>query len=272
MREAIKNSKRIIIKIGTSSLTHENGEVNLRKLEHIAKVLTNLCHQDKEIILVSSGAIGAGSKRLGLKTRPVELEMKQATASVGQTILMNMYQKFFGEYNQPIGQVLLTKDIITDEIKSYNTKNTLETLIKLKVIPIINENDCISTAEIEGFRFGDNDTLSATVAQLINADVLILLTDIDGLYTDNPKNNPNAQLINCIPKITPEIEALAQDTNSEFGTGGMITKLKAAKLATTNGVHTIIASGDNINILYNILEGQQLGTWFCPLQNIKRRI
>lgn len=262
MREQIKVAKRIIVKIGTSSLTHENGKVNLDKMEKLARVLTDLNNSGREIVLVSSGAIGAGMQRIGRSKRPEDLPLKQATAAIGQAILMQMYQKFFGEYNQVIAQILLTKDVIEDEIKKVNAKNTFEALLDLGAIPIINENDCISTAQIEGYRFGDNDTLSATVAELIHAEVLVLLTDIDGLYTDNPKTNKEATLIAEVADITPAVEALAGDAGSHLGTGGMATKIVAAQIAKACGTHTIVASGENLEKLRDVLEGHEIGTWF----------
>ncbi len=262
MRDKIKQAKRIIIKIGTSSLTHENGKINLSKMEKLAQVLTDLNNSGREVVLVSSGAIGAGMQRIGRNKRPEDLPLKQATAAIGQAILMQIYQKFFGEYNQVIAQILLTKDVIEDEIKKNNAKNTFQTLLELGVIPIINENDCISTTQIEGYRFGDNDTLSATVAQLIDADTLILLTDIDGLYTGNPKEDSHAVFIPQVDDITQEIEALAGGAGSKLGTGGMATKIVAAKIAKMWGTDTIVASGEHIEILNAILEGQEIGTWF----------
>ena len=262
MREKIKQSKRIIVKIGTSSLSHENGKVNLDKMERLARVLTNINNSGKEGVLVSSGAFGAGMQRIGRNKRPEDLPLKQATAAIGQAILMQMYQKFFGEYNQVIAQILLTKDVIEDEIKKINAKNTFETLLALGVIPIVNENDCISTTQIEGYRFGDNDTLSAMVAQLVNADTLILLTDIDGLYTDNPKENTEAKLIPKVEAITPEIERYASGAGSHLGTGGMATKILAAQIAKTCGTDTVVASGEHIEILNALLQGEELGTWF----------
>lgn len=262
MRTRIKEAKRIIVKIGTSSLTHENGKIDLDKMEKLARVLTDINSSGKEVILVSSGAIGAGMQRIGRSKRPEDLPLKQATAAIGQAILMKMYEKFFDEYNQVIAQILLTKDVIEDPIKKNNAKNTVETLIDLGVIPIINENDCISTAEIEGYRFGDNDTLSATVAKLIEADLLILLTDIDGLYTANPKENPEAKMIPKVEAITPEIIALAGGVGSKLGTGGMATKIMAAQIAKTCGTDTVIASGGEISILKDILQGEEIGTWF----------
>ncbi|MGL4363296.1 MAG: glutamate 5-kinase [Cellulosilyticaceae bacterium] len=262
MREELKNCKKIVVKIGTSSLTHSNGNINLRKMEKLALVLTDLKQQGKEVILVSSGAIGVGAKRINLKERPQSLELKQATAAIGQAILMQIYEKFFGEYNQVIAQVLLTKDVIENSIKNQNAKNTFEKLLELSVIPIVNENDCISTDQIEGCRFGDNDTLSALVAKLVDADILILLTDIDGLYTDNPQTNPKAEFISEVHEITDEIKKLGKDSNSEFGTGGMATKITAAQIAKTSKTHTVVALGDNINNIYDILEGKEVGTWF----------
>ncbi len=262
MRSSIKAAKRIVIKIGTSSLTHENGKVNLEKMEKLARVLTDLNNSGKEIALVSSGAIGAGMQRIGRSKRPDELPLKQATAAIGQAILMKMYQKFFDEYNQVIAQILLTKDVVEDTIKKQNAKNTFETLLDLGVIPIINENDCISTAQIEGYRFGDNDTLSATVAELTGADLLILLTDIDGLYTSNPKDDANATIIKEVSNITDDIKGLAGGSGSHLGTGGMITKIVAAEIAKNCGTNTIIASGEHIEILRDILNGDEIGTWF----------
>lgn len=262
MRTQIQEAKRIVIKIGTSSLTHENGRINLEKMETLARVLTDLNNSGKEIILVSSGAVNAGMQRIGRNKRPEELPLKQAAAAIGQAILMKIYEKFFDEYNQVIAQILLTKDIIEDEIKRVNAHNTFETLLDLGVIPIINENDCISTSEIEGYRFGDNDTLSATVAKLVNAQLLVLLSDIEGLYTDNPKTNPDAKLIPVVEEISEEIEALAGDATTNLGTGGMTTKIIAAKIAKSAGVNTVIASAEDTNILRQIIAGEPVGTWF----------
>lgn len=262
MRSKLKDAKRIIIKIGTSSLTHATGKVNLQKMESLARVLTDIKNQNKEVVLVTSGAIGAGVERLGLDKKPEELEMKQATAAVGQAILMQMYQKFFGEYNQAVAQILLTKDVMDDPITRSNAKNTFGTLVELGVIPIVNENDCISTAQIEGFRFGDNDTLSAIVAQLIEGDLLIMLTDIDGLYTGNPETDKTAKLIHVVDGIDDSITCAAGDTTSTQGTGGMATKILAAEIATCAGIDTVIANGDDMDNVRAILEGKDIGTWF----------
>lgn len=262
MRTAVKQAKRIIVKIGTSSLSHENGRLDLEKMERMARVLTDLNNSGKEVILVSSGAMGAGLQRIGRSKRPEELPLKQATAAIGQAILMKLYKKFFDEYNQVIAQILLTKDVMEDPIKKANARNTFETLIGLGVIPIINENDCISTAQLEGYRFGDNDTLSAMVAELIKGDLLVLLTDIDGLYTSNPKENKEAKLIYEVNCITEEMKKNAGGAGSAMGTGGMITKLLAAEIAKACGTQTIIASGENIALLREIVKGEPIGTWF----------
>lgn len=263
MRQSVIDATRIVVKIGSSTLTHDNGTVNLEKIEHISRVLTDLENAGKQVILVSSGAVAAGVQRLGLARTPSELPLKQATAAIGQAILMNIYEKFFNEYNQVIAQILLTRDVLEDEIKKRNAKNTFFTLLELGVIPIINENDCISTTEIERYRFGDNDTLSATVAELVEADLLVLLTDIDGLYTGNPKEDPEATIIKEVKKITPQIKALAGGAGSRFGTGGMTTKIQAAELAAETNIPTVIALGDQIEILRNILHGEEVGTLFC---------
>lgn len=262
MRQKIAEAKRIVVKIGTSSLTHENGKVDLEKMEKLARVLTDINNSSKEIILVSSGAMGAGMQRIGRSKRPEELPLKQATAAIGQAILMKIYQKFFDEYNQVIAQILLTKDVMEDPIKNSNAKNTFETLMQIGVIPIVNENDTISTAQIEGYRFGDNDTLSATVAQLVEADLLILLTDIEGLYTSNPKDNKEAKLIKEVTVIDEKLKSLAGGAGSNLGTGGMITKIVAADIAKASNIDTIIASGEKIEILREIIRGEEIGTWF----------
>lgn len=262
MRTVIQEAKRIIVKIGTSSLSHENGKLDLEKMEKLARVLTDLNNSGKEMILVSSGAMGAGMQRIGRNKRPEDLPLKQATAAIGQAILMKMYEKFFDEYNQVVAQILLTKDVMEDPIKKSNAKNTFETLIQLGVIPIINENDSISTAQIEGYRFGDNDTLSATVAELIDGDLLVLLTDIDGLYTENPKEHASAELISEVTEITQELKDASGGAGSKMGTGGMITKIMAAEIAKSCGTQTVIASGQDINILRKIVKGEPIGTWF----------
>lgn len=262
MREPVRNAKRIVIKIGTSSLTHENGRLNLEKIEKLVRILTDLNNSGKEMVLVSSGAVNAGMQRLGRNKPPAELAQKQAFAGIGQAILIQIYQKFFNEYNQTIGQILLTRDVMDDQIKRQNARNTFETLLELGVIPIINENDSVSTAEMIHYCFGDNDTLSAKVAQLIEADLLILLSDIEGLYNKNPKEHPDAILISEVESLTDEIRQYAGGAGSKQGTGGMVTKLIAAEIASDSKTQMIIASSENVDLLRQIINGEDIGTWF----------
>ncbi len=262
MRSELKKANRIVIKIGTSSITYKNGKINFKKIEQLSKILTDLKNSGKEIVLVSSGAIGAGMSKLGLKSKPIELREKQAVAAVGQGLLMQFYEKFFNEYNQTIAQLLLTEDVMTDEIKRRNVENTFFTLLDMGVIPIANENDSVSTDEITGSRIGDNDTLSSMVAILVKADLLIMLSDIEGLYESAPSINPNAKLISYVGRIDEDIYKIAGGAGSLVGTGGMFTKIRAAENLMKNGIRTVIASGENINIIYSILEGEEIGTFF----------
>ncbi len=262
MRNELKNAKRIVVKIGTTSLTYNNGTINFKKLENLARVLTDLKNSGKEIVLVSSGAVGAGMSRLGLKEKPTKLKEKQATAAVGQALMMQFYQKFFNEYNQTIAQLLLTKDVIIDEIKRRNVENTLYTLLDMGVIPIANENDSVATDELVGSKIGDNDTLSSMVAILVKADVLLMLSDIDGLYDSSPIGNPDAKLIPFVDNIDKELYSIAGDSSSTVGTGGMYTKIRAAEHLMKEGIHTIIASGEDVKIIYDILAGKEIGTFF----------
>lgn len=261
-RKKLREAKRIVIKIGTSSLTHENGRIYYGKMERLARILSDLKNEGKEIVLVSSGAIGIGSERLGWTQKPKQTEMKQAAAAVGQGILMQTYEKFFNEYNQIVAQILLTKDVLEDSVKKTNAQNTFKQLLKMGVIPIVNENDTVATEEIEESVFGDNDTLSAMVSVLIDADLLIILSDIDGLYTKNPKDYDDGVLIDTVEEITKEIEELAGGKGSSFGTGGMITKICAAKIANSNGVDMVIANGDDLKNIIRILNGERIGTLF----------
>jgi len=261
LRENIIKAKRIVIKIGTSSITYDNGNINLKKMEQLARIISDLQSSGKEIVLVSSGAVGAGMGRIGLSERPKELNVKQAVAAVGQAILMQLYQKFFGEYNQKIAQILLTRDVFSSKIKKNNAFNTLSALFSMGVIPIVNENDTVSTSEIEEDRIGDNDTLSAMVSVLVNADLLLILSDVVGLCDSNPCSNPDAKLITYIEQITDEVYALAENSNNEFGTGGMITKLNAAKIASKKSIPTVLSSSDNMQNIYDVLEGKEVGTF-----------
>lgn len=258
-RKMLKDKKRIVVKIGTSTLSFEGGRLNFQRVEKLAYVLTNLQKSGKDVLLVTSGAIGVGAGRLGLSKRPQDLATKQALAAIGQAELMKIYQKFFGAYGQMVAQVLLTKDVMTDPVKNTNAKNTLKTLLEMNIIPIINENDTISTDEI---LFGDNDTLSATVAGLVEADLLIMLSDIDGLYSADPKENPNAEILSTVTEISPELENTAKGSGSSFGTGGMITKIIAAKICSGAGIEAVLTNGKDPYILFDIIDGQQVGTLF----------
>ena len=260
-REAIKDKKRIVVKIGSSSLQHpETGDLDYNKMEVLVRELCNIRNSGKDVVLVSSGAISVGKKAVHIKDANQNIATKQACAAIGQSRLMMVYQKIFAEYNQVCAQVLMTKDTITNETNRINAHNTFYQLLDLGVIPVVNENDTISTFEI---KFGDNDTLSAIVASLINADLLILLSDIDGLYTDNPRTNPDARFIEVVEKIDENILNMAKsDTGSSVGTGGMNTKIHAASIATKSGADMIIANSKDIHILYRIMDGRNFGTFF----------
>ena len=260
LREKLKDKKRIVIKVGTSSLTHpETGSMDLITLEKLVRELTDLHNRGKEVILVSSGAIAVGRKTVGMKERPTKLSTKQACASIGQARLMMIYQKLFMEYNQVASQILMTKNTLVNGENRLNARNTFETLLSMGVIPIVNENDTISTYEIQ---FGDNDTLSAVVAALTQADLLILLSDIDGLFTDDPNKNPDAKFIDYVEHVDHHFEQMGKGSASDVGTGGMSTKLKAAKLATSAGADMVIANGADMGVIHQIVDGEQIGTLF----------
>ncbi|MBO5342669.1 MAG: glutamate 5-kinase [Lachnospiraceae bacterium] len=262
LREAIKDKKRVVVKIGSSSLQHpETGDLDYNKMEVLVRELCNIRNSGKDVVLVSSGAISVGRKSVHLENdKSGKVSVKQACAAIGQAKLMMIYQKFFAEYNQVTAQVLMTKDTITNTVNRVNAHNTFSELLDLGVIPVVNENDTISTYEI---KFGDNDTLSAIVAALIDADLLILLSDIDGLYTDNPRNNPDAKFIEVVETLTDDIMHMGKkETGSNVGTGGMNTKLQAAKIATSAGCDMIIANSSDIHILHRIMDGRNFGTLF----------
>ncbi len=250
---------RIVIKVGTSTITHKTGHLNIRHMEQLCRTLSDLKNAGHEIILVSSGAIGMGVGKLGLLTRPADMPSKQAAAAIGQCELMYVYDKEFSQYNHTIAQLLITNADVERPENSRNFQNTLNRLLELGALPIINENDTVSTEEIS---IGDNDTLSAIVAASIHADLLVLLSDIDGMYTADPHKDPTATLIPTIPVIDASIEALAGDVGSALGTGGMRTKVNAAKLATAHGIDMIITNGDDPSVLYNIASGRPVGTRF----------
>lgn len=270
-RQNLAQKQRIVIKIGSSSLTHvETGEVNLMKIEKLVRVISDLRGQGKDVVLVSSGAIAAGRQALGHHRKPDTLAEKQAFAAVGQARLMMIYQKLFAEYNQTAAQVLLTKDTMVNDSSRYNAQNTFDELLNLGTIPIVNENDTVSTSEIPYVdSFGDNDRLSAIVAALIGADLLILLSDIDGLYTDDPRENPEAGFISLVPEITPEFLRMGKDTSgSDVGTGGMSAKLAAARIATDSGADMVIANGDQVDVILDIMSGKEKGTLFLAHTNL----
>lgn len=254
---------RIVVKVGTSTLAHAGGRLNIRRVELLCKVLSDLKNAGCQIVLVSSGAIGMGVGKLGLPGRPEDMPGKQAAAAVGQCELMYTYDKLFSEYNHTVAQILLTADDIQDSTRSRHVKDTLERLLDWNALPIINENDAVAIDEIGVHTtIGENDTLSAIVAELVDADMLILLSDIDGLYTEDPRKNPEATLIPTVEAITPEILSLAGGTGTSMGSGGMATKLKAAGIAMSAGIDMIIANGEAPEALYALLEGRSIGTRF----------
>lgn len=250
---------RIVVKVGTSTLAHPTGRMNIRHMESLVKVLSDLKNAGNEIILVSSGAIGMGVGRLNLPGRPADIPTKQAAAAVGQCALMDTYDRLFSEYNHTVAQLLLTNEDIDHLDRRTNVENTVTRLLDLGVLPIINENDTVATLEIA---VGDNDTLAAVVSCLAHAELLVLLSDIDGLYTADPHKDKNAKLIPVVGEITPEIEDLASGSGCELGTGGMETKLRAAKLVTAAGCDMVITNGERPEQLYEILEGKRIGTRF----------
>ena len=260
MRSNFSSANRIVFKVGTSTLTHENGKVNIRRVESLVRVLSDLHNAGKDIVLVTSGAISVGVAKSGKTERPKALPHRQAMAAIGQCELMYLYDKLFSEYNNMVAQVLITADVVEHPLRKQNAQNTIETILELGAIPIVNENDTVSTEEIE---FGDNDTLSALVADMIGADLLVLLSDIDGLYDADPHKNPEAKLIDYVGKIDESIEALAGGAGSKHGTGGMATKISAAKIATGAGIGMVILNGDAPEKIYALLEGEQIGTYFC---------
>lgn len=262
-RAFIKDKKRIVIKLGSSTITHEEtGALDLVKLEKLVRLLTDLRNQGKEVVVVSSGAIPVGRKAMGIKEKPTDMAVRQACAAIGQARLMMVYQRLFGEYNQVTAQVLMTKYTMINDISRSNAQNTFRELLHMGVIPIVNENDTVSTDEMEYGNFGDNDTLSAIVAALIGADLLVLLSDIDGLYTDDPNTNPNASFVEVVEQIDEKFEKMGKGVTSNVGTGGMSTKISAGKIATDSGCDMIIANGENIGIIHRIMQGENVGTLF----------
>lgn len=262
----MKKKKRVVVKIGSSSLTfQENGNINYGKIERLVRALTDLRSRNMDVVLVSSGAIAVGVRTVGLPEKPTEISKRQALAAIGQAKLMMTYQRLFSEYNQLTAQILMTKDTMIRDLSRFNAENTFDQLLKMGVIPVVNENDTVSTYEIE---FGDNDRLSAIVAGLIHADLLILLSDIDGMYTDDPRKNPDAELISYVDEITDDILMMGkEESGSKVGTGGMRAKLAAARIATDSGADMVIANGDDIDIISDILSGKEVGTLFLAHKN-----
>lgn len=259
----IAASKRVVVKVGTSTLTYENGRLNLRRIESLVRVLSDIKNSGREIVLVTSGAIGVGAGQLGLSERPRDIAGKQAAAAVGQCELMYSYDKQFSEYGHVTSQLLLTRDVVEDELRKSNVVNTLNRLLEYGAVPIVNENDTVAVDEIDlGGTFGDNDTLSAVVAILASADVLILLSDIDGLYTADPRTHSEAKQIFCVDKIDDALRKSASGAGSSRGTGGMITKLNAAQMSTEKGIPAVIMNGKDPKKLYDIFDGKPVGTIF----------
>ncbi len=250
---------RIVVKVGTSTLAHSTGRLNIRHVEELVKVLSDLKNAGHQIILVSSGAIGMGVGKLNLPGKPTDMPTKQAAAAVGQCELMYTYDKLFLQYSHTVAQVLLTGEDVDHQERRENFENTMERLLELGALPIINENDTIATAEI---KVGDNDTLGAIVACCVRADLLVLLSDIEGLYTADPRKDPEARLIPVVEEVTPQIQALAGGVGSSLGTGGMATKLRAAKMVTAHGCDMVITNGEHPERLYDIAEGKAVGTRF----------
>ena len=257
--------RRIVVKLGTSTLTHSSGRLNYQKMEKIVRTLADIQGAGNDVIVVTSAAISVGTAKMGLPERPKELKYKMAIAAVGQARLMHIYDTLFSEYSRTVAQILLTGDNVEDEVDSKYLSNTFQALLSMGVIPIVNENDSVSSVEIESGHhkvLGDNDTLSAIVAKLCGADLLIIMSDIEGLYDADPRKFPGANLIHEVNEITPEIIDMAGGAGSSRGTGGMMTKLAAAKIAIDNGFDMVITNNDNIDNLYDIVDGNQVGTLF----------
>ena len=263
-REALKNAQRIVIKVGTSTITYPNGKRNFSQIDRLAREISDLQNEGKQMILVTSGAVAVGVDRMGLPCKPSRIPAKQAAAAVGQGVLMHTYEKFFADYGQIVAQVLITKTEAIDRHRYTNTRNTFMELMRQGVIPIVNENDVVALDEL---KIGDNDNMSALVAGIVDADLVIILSDVAGLYTANPQTHPEAELVHTVLEITPEIEASAGGVGSSRGTGGMATKIQAAKAATSSGIQLVIASGTEKNAIPRILAGEPVGTLFVSREN-----
>jgi glutamate 5-kinase len=263
-RKNLRDARRVVVKVGTSTLTSSDGTLNLTRMAQLVSELSSAMKDGKQMVLVTSGAVGAGMDRLGWKEKPKTIPAKQAAAAVGQGLLIHAYETLFSECGQVVAQVLLTREDSVNRRRYANSRNTLLTLLDIGAIPIINENDAVAIDEL---KIGDNDTLSANVAAIVDADLLILLSDVEGVYTSNPQKDPTACLIETIPDITPEVEALCGGAGSLRGTGGMLTKIEAAKMATSSGIAMVIASGNREGVIHDIMAGASVGTLFPPRQN-----
>ncbi len=258
-RKELTNSKRIVVKIGTTMVTYPNGKINIRRMENLARVLADIVNGGVDVILVSSGAVGVGAGILGFNEKPTEIRIKQAAASAGQASMMQIYKNFFGEYHHNVAQILLTREDIKSKDRRSNLENTFNTVLELGMVPIVNNNDAITVDEIE---FSDNDYLSAIVANLVDADLLVILTDIDGLHDKNPRKNNDAKRISIVESVDKSIHDMAGDRGSAFSTGGMHSKLIAAEICVKLGTSMVIAHGEDPRILYDVLEGKDVGTLF----------
>ncbi|NLB17387.1 MAG: glutamate 5-kinase [Syntrophomonadaceae bacterium] len=263
-RQSLRECQRIVIKVGTSTITYGNGNMNLSRMEKLARELSDLHNEGREILLVSSGAVAAGVTRLGKRDYPKTIPLKQAMAAVGQGTLLHLYDKFFAEYGKYIAQVLLTKDDFDERLRYLNACNTLTTLLQIGAIPLINEND---TVVVEEIKFGDNDTLSALVAEIVDADLLIILTDIDGLYDEDPRTNPEATLYQELEKMPKMMEKDLRGRGNKFSSGGMYTKLLAARTAMSSGIPMVVANGSEAGVVRSIIEGERVGTLFKPRES-----
>ncbi|MBP3315581.1 MAG: glutamate 5-kinase [Clostridia bacterium] len=262
-----RDSRRIVVKVGTSTLTHATGHLNLRRIEKLVKVLSDMKNSGIQVVLVSSGAVSAGVAKLGFGSIPDAPEIKQAMAAVGQSELMKIYDKFFSDYGHKVAQILMTKDVLTNPVRRSAAENTFNRLLEMNCIPIVNENDSVSTDELT--KFGGNDILSAHVATLCEADVLLNLSDVDGLYDSDPRSNPDAKLIDRVETLDDSVYAIAGGAGTARGTGGMIAKLNAAKIVTAEGIPMFILNGNDPEILYTLLDGGHIGTYFCAEKKSK---
>jgi len=264
-RKQLKNKKKIVIKVGSSTITHSNGRLNLMRIEKLVRVLVDIHNAGKNVILVTSGAIATGAAKMGLDKKPADKIKKQAMAAIGQAELIKIYDKFFEEYSKTVAQILLTRDGIENPIRRKNAKNTINEILRMGIIPVINENDTVSTHEIE---FGDNDTLSAIVSSLIDADLLIILSDIDGMFTSDPKMDDSAKLISKVLNLSEDLESYIFENRTSFGTGGMASKIIAARHCVENNIDMVITNGSDPSIIFDVLDGKEVGTFFVSKESV----